>query len=217
MAAGKFAYSAKALADYGMGGANPTRPTSRLLHLYTTLPSKTDSGGVEVSTGVWTNYAAVTTTFDAASLAHPAATANTGAADFGTAATTGNVILAGYAVRDHLGNGWYRGTLGGTQQTFTADASTDVVTAAAHGYNDGDPVVLEELRIGASLPTGLSEGVIYYVRDRTTGTFKLAATPGGTAIDITAAGSGGFVRSCAIVQNGNPISFPAGDLDILEY
>jgi hypothetical protein len=215
--AGKFAWLAKALLDWAMGGATPTRPTSRKVHFYTTLPSKTDTGGVEVSTGVWTNYAAVTATYDAATSAHPSATANTGDTDFGIAATTGNVILAGYATRDQLGNGLYRGTLGGTLQAFSADASTDVLTAAAHGYNDGDAVVLEELRNGAALPTGLSEGVVYFVRDKTTNTFKLAATSGGAAIDVTAAGSGGYVRSCVIVQNGNPIKFSAGDLDLLEY
>jgi len=217
MAAGKFLWAAKAALDWLMGGAAPTRPTSRKVHLYTTLPSKLDASGVEVSTGVWTNYAAVTSAFDAGSSAHPSATANSADADFGTATTLSNVILAGYAVRDQLGNGIYRGTLGGTQQSFTADAGTDFLTAAAHGYNDGDPVVLEELRIGASLPTGLSEGTVYFVRDKTTNTFKLAATAGGVAIDVTAAGSGGYVRSCAVVQNGNPVKFSTGDLDLLEY
>jgi len=217
MAAGKFAWLAKALLDWALGGAAPTRPTSRKVHLYTTLPSKTDAGGVEVSTGVWTNYAAVTSAFDAGSAAHPSATANSADTDYGTAATLSNVILAGYAVRDQLGNGLYRGTLGGTQQSFTADAATDFLTAAAHGYNDGDAVVLEELRNGASLPTGLSEGTVYYVRDKTANTFKLATAAGGVAIDVTAAGSGGYVRSCVVVQNGNPIKFATGDIDLLEY
>ena len=216
MAAGKFAYAAKAVIDWLLGGASPTRPTSRKVHLYTTLPSATDSGGTEVSTGTWTNYAAVTDTFNAGSSASPSATDNAADADFGTATTTGNVILAGFAVRDQAGNGLYRGTLGGTKQSLGADASTDVITANAHGFNDGDPVVLEELRSGASLPTGLTEGVVYYVRDKTTNTFKLAATVGGSAIDITGAGSGGYVRSCIIIQNGNPVKFPAGDLDVTE-
>ena len=216
MAAGKFAYAAKAVLDWLLGGATPTRPTSRKVHLYTTLPTAADSGGVEVSTGAWTNYAAVTSSFNAGSSANPSATENAADTDFGSASTTGNVVLAGFAVRDQAGNGLYRGTVGGTKQSLAADASTDVLTANAHGFNDGDAVVLEELRSGAALPTGLSEGILYYVRDKTTHTFKLAATVGGSAIDITGAGSGGYVRLALIVQNGNPVKFPAGDLDVTE-
>ena len=216
MAAGKFAWAAKAALDWLLGGASPTQPTSRKVHLYTRLPTAADASGVEVSTGVWTNYASVTSTFNAGSSANPSATDNAADADFLTAATTGNVILAGFAIRDQLGNGLYRGTLGGTKQSLSADASTDVLTAASHGFAEGDPVVLEELRSGAALPTGLSEGVVYFVRDKTTHTFKLAATSGGAAIDVTGAGSGGYVRLAVIVQNGTPVKILAGDLDVTE-
>jgi len=71
-------------------------------------------------------------------------------------------------------------------KTYTADNSTNVITSTAHGYNDGDQVVL----MPGSLPAPLTDRTVFYVRDKTTDTFKLAATSGGSAIDITTNGSG---------------------------
>lgn len=67
----------------------------------------------------------------------------------------------------------------------TVDASLDKLTATAHGLTDGTPVVLR----ASAAPTGLSLGTIYYVRDSATNDFKLAATSGGAAIDITSTGT----------------------------
>lgn len=71
-------------------------------------------------------------------------------------------------------------------KTYTADNTTNVFTSTAHGYNDGDQVVL----MPGVLPIALAVNTIYYVRDKTTDTFKLAATSGGAAIDITTNGTG---------------------------
>jgi hypothetical protein len=71
-------------------------------------------------------------------------------------------------------------------KTYTADNTTNVITSTAHGYNDGDHVMLAP----GSLPAPLVVDTVYYVRDKTANTFKLAATSGGSAIDITSNGSG---------------------------
>lgn len=76
---------------------------------------------------------------------------------------------------------------------FTAEADTDVLTADQHGFSDTQQVVVLDAT-GAVLPTGLVEGTIYFVRDATTDTFKLAATSGGAAIDLTVDGAGFVVR-----------------------
>lgn len=76
--------------------------------------------------------------------------------------------------------------LGPTATTFTA-ATTDVITATAHGLYDGDRVALTT---SGTLPAGLSLATDYWVRDRTTNTLKLSATAGGAAVDITGTGSG---------------------------
>lgn len=74
----------------------------------------------------------------------------------------------------------------GRDIAFTA-AVTDICTATAHGLTDGRDVLL---RTTSSLPTGLALDTRYYIRDAAADTFKLAATPGGSGVDITAVGSG---------------------------
>lgn len=74
----------------------------------------------------------------------------------------------------------------GTPKGFgSAAAGTDVVTSVAHGLSDTWQVVVANV-FAESLPTGLTEGDVYFVRDATTDTFKLALTSGGTAIDLGA-------------------------------
>lgn len=73
------------------------------------------------------------------------------------------------------------------QADFTALASSDIFTAAGHGYNDGDKIEFA----GVALPTGIVAATDYFVRDKAIDTFKVAATSGGTAIDLTADGYGG--------------------------
>lgn len=63
----------------------------------------------------------------------------------------------------------------------TAVASTDVFTATAHGFSNGDSVIFDGLTGGAPIDVGTA----YYARDVTTNTFKIAATSGGAAINIT--------------------------------
>lgn len=77
-----------------------------------------------------------------------------------------------------------RGTAVGT---FTVDTGTDIFTLASHGLFDG---ALIHVASTSTLPTGLSANTVYYVRDTTASTFRLAATSGGVAIDITGAGAG---------------------------
>jgi len=79
---------------------------------------------------------------------------------------------------------------------FTAEADTDVFTADEHGLTDTQTVVVFDT-LGAVLPTGLTEGTIYFVRDATTDTFKLAETSGGAAINISADGAG-FVQKITV-------------------
>lgn len=76
-------------------------------------------------------------------------------------------------------------TAGGA--TFTADAGTDVCTSSSHGLANGDVLLLTTSN---TLPGGLAVETPYFVRDVTTHTFKLAATSGGSAINITSTGTG---------------------------
>lgn len=70
----------------------------------------------------------------------------------------------------------------------TADTVTNIFTAAGRTYTANDAVRLTNS--GGALPAGLATNTTYYVRDVSGNTFKLAATAGGTAIDVTDAGTG---------------------------
>lgn len=80
-----------------------------------------------------------------------------------------------------------------TSFTFTANATTDLLTATAHPTKTGDgPVNVSNT--GGSLPGGLAAATNYWTIFDTTNTLKLARSfaeaMSGVAIDITSAGSG---------------------------
>lgn len=68
-------------------------------------------------------------------------------------------------------------------KAFTASGTGDTITAPGHGLTDGATVTVFP-GLGATVPTGLSAGTVYYVRDVSGSTLKLAATSGGAAIDL---------------------------------
>lgn len=70
---------------------------------------------------------------------------------------------------------------------FTA-ATTGIITAAAHGLQEGDLIHLTTS--GADLPDGLSIATDYYLIDVAAGTFKLSTIRGGSAVAIGDAGTG---------------------------
>lgn len=73
----------------------------------------------------------------------------------------------------------------GSPREFQVDLTANTVSVPAHGYADGDRVVF----YGGTIPTGVDEGVIYFVRDSTTDTFRIAAVAAGVAIDLTGTGA----------------------------
>lgn len=73
----------------------------------------------------------------------------------------------------------------------TGDLATDVLECIAHGFVNGDTVVMWAPSGG---PAGLTVGTIYFVVSATTDTLKLSLTSGGSAIDVTAIGSGFLQR-----------------------
>jgi hypothetical protein len=71
-------------------------------------------------------------------------------------------------------------------------ASADVIAndklwSAGHGMANGDRVMVFNV-FAESLPTGLTEGVIYFVVGAATDSFQVSTTLGGSAVDITATG-----------------------------
>lgn len=72
---------------------------------------------------------------------------------------------------------------------FTVNASTDVLTVSGYTPVDGD--LWRVSASGGDLPAGLSANTDYYVISSSGQTCKLSLTAGGSAVDITDAGTGG--------------------------
>lgn len=93
-----------------------------------------------------------------------------------------------------------------------AGVTADAITSAGHGLANADRVIVYNV-FAESLPTGLTEGTLYYVVGATTDTFQLSLTSGGAAVDITAIGELYFERIVPEVYAGQgQITVAAGAL-----
>jgi hypothetical protein len=84
-----------------------------------------------------------------------------------------------------------------TIPTSAVNASTNVITFAGHGLSDTDQITYNQVG-GGTLMTNVTDGQTVFVRDKTTDTFKIAATSGGTAINI---GTGHSAQTFTIVTD----------------
>jgi hypothetical protein len=123
----------------------------------------------------------------------------TGDTATGTASISGGVVT-GVTVTD-VGSD-YQSTPAVTVEvpkmtipTSAVNAGTNVITFAAHGLSDTDQITYNQVG-GGTLMTNVANGATVFVRDKTTDTFKIAATSGGTAINI---GTGHSAQTFTIV------------------
>lgn len=121
---------------------------------------------------------------------------NTGALTFDVPAGTYGWFTLWNASSGNTNN--YRGAIpfGGANALkgfFSVDTTlaNDALLSVAHGMSDGDRVLIYPV-FSEALPTasGLSAGTVLYVVNSTANSFKLSATLGGAALDITALGGG---------------------------
>lgn len=86
--------------------------------------------------------------------------------------------------RDLYRYGLPRGTLGGQSRLVASSKeSTDTLELEEHGFGPDEPVLVRAVE-GGTISEPLQESTTYYVIPVTSSTFKLAATPGGSAIDL---------------------------------
>lgn len=107
----------------------------------------------------------------------------------------GAAIIPGCA-KDRLFKTSPTARTGGTTKSVTAVDSTDTFTSTAHGLADTTEVVFLSKTGGSNL----SVGTVYYVRDSATDTFKLAATSGGTALDLGSDISAGVLATSMVIS-----------------
>ena len=170
-----------------------------------------------VTEAAYSGYARTTVTWGAAGATTPTGgrqRANSAVSTF-PASTSAN--------EDQIAWGVWSASTAGTLQAIgfldsnpplvgTGDVSDLITTQTAHGLITDERVYVLAAP-GAAIPTGLSENVAYFVlaSGLTTTAFKLSATSGGTAIDITAGGAALFMPYRAVtVANGATPSVAIG-------
>lgn len=151
--------------------------------------------------GTGTNYAGTEATGGSPAYARQAVTwgaaaseikQNTGALTIDLPAGTYGFLLFFNASTGNTGN--YRGyaPINGTVRGFfSIDTvlTNDQFLSPGHGLANTDRVMLFNV-LGTALPTGVSEGTVYFVVNSATDTFKVSLTSGGAAVDVTAVGGG---------------------------
>lgn len=73
---------------------------------------------------------------------------------------------------------------GSTTAKVAVGLDTDTFYCAAHGFSNDDKVTIT--RLDNAVPTGVTEGDVYYVISSTTDTFQISTSSGGAAVNVTA-------------------------------
>lgn len=184
--------------NQGLDALNGGSPSSIIG--FASLHSAYSTSGANELTGGSPAYARQAVTWSAASGASKASASVAGAFNVPAGQTVAFVGL------------WSAGSAGtfagmgpndaGTPFAFTATlASPGIFTAPGSSFANGNTVVVFP-GAGATLPTGVTAGTVYYVVAASGVTFELSATLGGSGINLSAAGAG-------IVQAVTPELFGA--------
>lgn len=107
---------------------------------------------------------------------------------------------------------------GANDTVFTADSTTDKLTATAHKIHNGQ--ALQVSNSGGALPGGLSATTTYWAIYVDANTFKLATSyanaVAGTAIDITSNGTGTQTASVVATAGSGSAFVPGGSLVLID-
>lgn len=111
-------------------------------------------------------------------------------ATIGTAATSTGKVIA-------------RAGIGGAIQVVSA-ATSDSITAIAHGLAVSDRVAFYPA-LNVTMPTGISEGTVYFVKTAAdANTLTISATDGGATIDVTGAAGCAMQKITPLVITSAP-------------
>jgi hypothetical protein len=104
---------------------------------------------------------------------------------------------------------YWDASFGLSPASFTVTIGASAVVTTSISLVNNTPVVLTNSGYPSALPTGLSVGTVYYVKNTTGTTFNLSLTPGGAAITTSGSQSGTHY----IMPNGVNITSLAGSSD----
>lgn len=101
---------------------------------------------------------------------------------------------------------------GGSPKEFVVDLTNNRILCEGHGYSADDKIVF----YGGSPPGGLTEGTVYFVLNPTSADpdhFQVAATAGGSAIDLTSQPD----ASCVVSEIVEETFAADGQLNVATY
>jgi hypothetical protein len=205
-----------------VGDATGLRGSSAAGNLYISLHTADpgEAGAQNTSEASYTGYARVAVARSGAAWDVTGNLASNLAAVSFPACTGGSNTITHFGIgTDSSGAGTllYSGNLGTSNQgPFTAVAAGDLITIPGHSLIVDDRVAFYAA-FGSSLPTGVTEGTLYWVKTVSGNDITVSATQGGATLDITAAGDGvAFKAATLAVSNGITPSFAIGALSVTE-
>lgn len=111
----------------------------------------------------------------------------------------------------------FRGPIATVNYGPFTGATSDTLTIPGHALIVDDRCVFYAL-FGSSLPTGITEGTVYWVKTAGTDVITISTTQGGSTLDVTAVGDGVVYKAKAItITDGIVPAFAASTVVIKEY
>lgn len=104
---------------------------------------------------------------------------------------------------------YWDATIGLKGDSVSASVASPTVITASAFYPSGTPIRILP-SAGATMPTGITAGQIYYVRNASGNTFNISATPAGALVNVSGAGSGIY----SIAPNAYKLSDFGGATDV---
>jgi hypothetical protein len=102
---------------------------------------------------------------------------------------------------------WHRGVIGSRLGPFVGATSDTITIPGLSGVSVSDRIVFLSTN-GSSLPTGITEGTVYFVKTVSSNDITVSTTDGGATLDITAAGDGVAFKVTPLVITSAPSVTP---------
>lgn len=206
-----------ALVGDAAGLQNSATAGSFYVSLHTADPG--DAGSQTTNETTYTNYVRVAVARSSSGWTVTGGLVeNTAVVSFASCGATGATLSHWGIGTDSSGAGelLYKGALGtALQGAFTAKVD-DTITIPGHSFAVDNRCAFYPVS-GSSLPTGITEGTLYFVKTVTGDDLTISTTQGGATLDITAVGDGVAVKALTLaVSSGIVPEFAAGVIEINE-